>query len=83
MPLTYLHQFAKWSHSSRNIQVGDIVCVSGEVLQPTKWPLARVEQIHLGPDGKDCVVNLKTSKGMYTCPVVKSVPLIAQGDNPE
>ena len=77
----YLQQFAKWSRSSPNIKVGDIVCVRGEVSQPTKWPLARIEQIHPGPDGKVRVVTLRTSKGTYTPPVIKIVPLVTQSDN--
>ena len=44
--LTNLQLFAKWSHSSPNLKVGDIVRVRGEVLQPTKWPLTRIKQIH-------------------------------------
>ena len=43
--LTNLEQFAKWSHASLNIKVDDIVCVRGEAFQPTKWPLASIEQI--------------------------------------
>ena len=77
-----LQQFAKWSHSSPNLKVGDIVCVRGEVLQPIKWPLARIKQVYLGPDRKVHVVTLRTSKGTYTRPVVKIVPLVAQSDDP-
>ena len=59
--LTNLQQSAKWNHSSLNIKVGDIGCVKGEVSQPTKWPLALIEQIYPSPDGKVCVVTLMTS----------------------
>ena len=79
--LTNLQQFAKWSRSSRNIKVGDIVSVRGQVSSPTKWPLTRIKQIYPGPDGKVSVVTLRTSKGKYTRPVVKIVPLVTQIDD--
>ena len=80
--LTNLQKFAKWSRSSPYIKVGDIVCVRGEVLQPTKWSLAQIEQIHPGPDRKVGVITLRTSRGMYPRPIVKIVPLVTKGDKP-
>ena len=35
-----------------NLQVGDVVCVHGEVTSLTKWPLAQIEEVHPGIDGK-------------------------------
>ena len=67
--LTNLQQFAKWSHSSPNIKVGDIMCVKGEVhgvSQPTKWSLAQIEHIHPGLDGNIHAITLRTSKGTYS-----------------
>ena len=43
---------------------------------PTKWPLAIVEKVHPGKDGKVRVVTVCTSKGTDTHPVTKLVPLI-------
>ena len=80
--LINLQQFAKWSRSSPNNKVGDIVCVSGEVSQPTKWPLTQIEQIHPGLDKKVRVITLRISIRTYTRPVVQIVPLIAQSDSP-
>ena len=57
------------------------MCVRGEVSQRTKWPFARIEQIHPGPDEMVHVITLRTSKGTYTGPVVKIVPLITQNDD--
>ena len=45
-------------------------------MAPTRWPLARVIEVHLGQDGKVHVVTIKTVKRVYTRPVVKLVPLV-------
>ena len=71
-----LHKFSKWNIASRNVQVGDVVCVRGKQSAPTKWPLAVGEKVHPGNDGKVWVVTIRTSKGTYTPPVTKIVPLI-------
>ena len=42
---------------------------------PTRWPLARVSEIHPGKDNIVRVVTLKTSTELYTRPVAKVVPL--------
>ena len=49
-------------------------------MAPTKWPLARVVEIHPGRDGKVCVVTVETAKGRYTSPIVKVVPLVYHED---
>ena len=41
-----LHHFAKWHQPSRNIQVGDVLQLENTF--PTKWPLARVIEVHPG-----------------------------------
>ena len=45
-------------------------------MAPTKWPLAKIIRVYLGPDGKNRVVTVRTSKGVYNTPVVKLVPLV-------
>ena len=66
----------KWHLPSCNIKVGDIVCLREEPMAPTKWPLARITEIHPGHDGRVRVVTVKTSKGTYKHPIVKIVPLV-------
>ncbi len=39
----FLRWYAKWNHPSRNLQVGDLVCVHEDGLVPTNWPIARVD----------------------------------------
>ena len=67
--LTSLNKFNKWHHPTRNLRVGDIVVLQENNLVPTKWPLARVTQVHCGRDGLVRVATLKIPKGMYKRPV--------------
>ena len=78
--LSQLSRFTKWSTETPNIKVGDIVCVRNEPTAPTKWPLARIIQVHPGHDGKVRVVTLRPEKGVYKRPIVKLVPLIQSNE---
>ena len=69
-------RLTKWSHPSRNLQVGDLVCVREDTLVPTKWPLARVVSGHPGEDGFVRVATLRTAKGTYKRPVTKIALLL-------
>jgi len=75
--LEYLHtlqQRLKWTTSSRNLQVGDLVLVHA-ASPPFTWPLARISEVHPGHDGVVRAVTLKTQSGTYTRPSVKVFPL--------
>ena len=74
--LTTLNKFYKWSHPTRNVSVGDIVILRDEATFPTKWPIAKVVEIHRGNDNLVRVVTLKTAKGIYKRPIHKIVLLI-------
>ena len=78
--LETLWKFHKWHTPSRDLQIGDIVCLRDEPLAPTKWPLARVVKTHPGNDGKVRVVTVSTTKGRYTRPITKVVPLVYHED---
>ena len=58
------------------MQVGDIVCLKGEQSSPAKWPIARVEKVFPGQDGKVRVVKVRTSMGTYNYPITKIVSLV-------
>ena len=75
-----LLKFSKWHTPSRNLRVGDIVCLRDEPLAPTRWPLARVIEIHPGRDGRTRVVTVRTAKGIYKRPIIKMVPLVCEGN---
>ena len=74
--LKYMCRSSKWYTGTSNFQVGDIVCVREGPIAPTRWPLARVIEVHPGQDGKVRVVTIRTAKGVYTRKVVKLVPLV-------
>lgn len=74
----YLHtlqQRVKWHQSKDNIKIGDVVVIKSDLCKPLQWPLARVHQVHPGPDNHIRVVTLKTSKGFLKRPVNKICPL--------
>ena len=63
--LPALRKHNKWNFPSRNIQVDDIVVLQEDNLVTTKWPLAKVIQVHPGKDGLVRVATVKTSNGIY------------------
>ena len=74
--LISLRRSNKWLFPSRNIQTNDIVVLQDDNLIPTKWPLARVLQVHPGKDGIVRVATVKMSTGMYKRPVSKLALLL-------
>ena len=78
--LTSLNKFNKWHHPARNLRIGDIVVLREDTLAPTKWPLARVIQVHCGRDGLVRVATVKTSKGTYKRPITKLALLLSSDD---
>ena len=80
--LTSLGKIHKWHHPSRNIQVNDIVLLKDDEFVPTtKWPLARVIEVHPGSNSRVRVVTLKTSNGIYKRPIHKLVLLLPTEEN--
>lgn len=74
----YLHtlqQRHKWTHSSPNICVGDLVIVNDPHSPPLNWPLGRVTKTFPGQDNVTRVVQIRTASGLITRPVVKVCPL--------
>ena len=69
-------KFTKLHLSTRNLQIGDLVCMHEDGLVPTKWPLARVVAVHPRKDGLVQVVSVKTPKGTYKRPVTKLALLL-------
>ncbi|GFX02129.1 hypothetical protein TNCV_1750141 [Trichonephila clavipes] len=55
--LTQVQQRRKWQKQRRNLKINDLVLLQEDNLPPFKW------KVHEGPDGKVCVVNLKTPSG--------------------
>ena len=42
--------YNKWHHSTKNLAVGDVVILKEDGTIPTRWPLARVTEVHTGKD---------------------------------
>ncbi len=67
--------------NAQELCVGDIVLVKDQVLFTHSWPLALVTKLHPGSDGCVRTVTIRTSKGIYTRPIVKLVLLVPQAEN--
>ena len=79
--LVALRKCNKWHSRHRNVYIGDIVLVQEDNLIPSKWPLARVTQVHVGPDGVIRVVVIKTAQGTYSMSVNKVVVLLPMNEH--
>jgi hypothetical protein len=71
----------KWIQPSRNLRVGDLVLVIGEVTPRNEWPLGRILETFPGSDGLVRVVRVKTSKNILTRPVAKLCLLVSEDGN--
>ena len=84
--LVTMRRTLKWHYPTRNIQIGDIVILRDEGPIPTKWPMARVVEVHPGKDGHVRVATIKTNTGTYKRPIVKLALLLPsqpqQDDDP-
>lgn len=74
--LVILNKFSKWHYPKRNLAVGDVVVLKEDSILPTKWPLAKVIQVHPGQDGLVRVATVKTENGTYRRPVTKIAALL-------
>jgi len=77
--LQTLQKRQKWTNTTRNIQVGDIVLVKDENLPRNQWPLARVIEVY--PDENDKLVrtvklHIPTSKSSLKRPIHKLCLLV-------
>ena len=73
--MTSLQHRYKWTKETPNIKIGAIVLVKDSNSPPSKWLLARVENVHHGEDGHVRVVTYKSATGTYTRPIAKLIPL--------
>ncbi len=64
--------------SKYEVQVGDAVIVKTDDKNRGKWPLAIVEKVFPGPDGRTRAVQLKTKNGVLERPVQHLYPLELQ-----
>lgn len=73
--ISQLQKRIKWILPKNNLAVGDIVLLMNEESPPFKWPLARVAEVFLGPDGKVRSVRVRTNSGAFIRCISKLCPL--------
>ncbi|XP_011696370.1 PREDICTED: uncharacterized protein LOC105455031 [Wasmannia auropunctata] len=73
--LQTLNARPKWCKKMHNSKVGDLCLIRGELVPPTKWPLARVVDVHPGQDSQVRVVTVKTVTTTIVRPACKIVQL--------
>lgn len=69
--LSMLQQRTKWMKLHDNVRVGQLVLYREDNLPPTKWPLARILEIHPGDDHNTRAVTIKTSTTVLKRPIDK------------
>ena len=78
--LLSLQQRPKWRKERRNLMINDLVVLKDENMQPTKWLMGRVKEVHEGKDGRCRVVTVKTTNGVLKRPITKLVLLLGQDE---
>ena len=73
--LPELQRRVKWTRTSQNLRVGDVVIILDEMTLRNLWPLARVTQVIHGCDGLMRTVKVKTKRTELVRPITKVVLL--------
>ena len=63
------------------IRVGQLVIVHEDNVPPSRWPLARITEIHPGNDGVARVVTIQTSKEKELTRPIAKICLIPELDH--
>ncbi|XP_071582300.1 uncharacterized protein [Temnothorax nylanderi] len=71
-----------WLKADVEVRAGRLCLLRSETTPPTKWPLARIEELFPGDDGQIRVVKVRTAASTLTRPVSKLV-LLPDCDAPE
>ncbi|XP_043947289.2 uncharacterized protein LOC122817906 [Drosophila biarmipes] len=69
--LTTLQQRPKWTASTPNLSIDDVVLVKESNTPPASWHIARVIETYPGKDNLVRAVKLKTPTGEMTRPITK------------
>ncbi|XP_046141661.1 uncharacterized protein LOC123987780 [Osmia bicornis bicornis] len=81
--LQYLQERAKWRGPTDNFAVGQLVLVRDDRYPPSKWPLGRITEVHLGPDGLVRVVTVRTATSILKRHVARLCPLWLDKNSPK
>ncbi|XP_066592980.1 uncharacterized protein [Prorops nasuta] len=80
----YLHtlqQRGKWKTATENLEPGRLVLIKDDHYPPSKWPLGRITETHVGPDGLLRVVTVKTASGLSRRHIARICPLQLPSSN--
>ena len=75
--LQLLQNRQKWTEEKRNLKVGDVVLLKDEGETRSKWPMARVVEVHPSYDGLVRSVTLKVGGSTFKRPIHKTVLLVS------
>ena len=73
--LNTLQTRGKWTRGQPSIKTGDLCLIKNELQPSSRWPLARVMQVHQGTDGPVHVATLKTALSEFNRPIYKIILL--------
>lgn len=62
---------SKWHHPTNIINKGSLILITDERYPPSKWPLARVVNLHPGADCLTRVVTIRTATSTLKSPISK------------
>ncbi|KAL4720233.1 hypothetical protein ACJJTC_001462 [Scirpophaga incertulas] len=75
----YLHSLQtrqKWNRDNNvELREGTVVIIMNDNFPPLSWPLGVIEKLHPSKDGLVRVVSVRTTKGIFTRPVIRLCPL--------
>jgi len=66
-----LQERSKWTQPQRNIQVNDLVLVADDNVPRYKWPLGKVTEVYVGPDGLVRSVQVRCKDSSLKRPITK------------
>ncbi|KAL7291717.1 hypothetical protein TKK_0014506 [Trichogramma kaykai] len=72
----------KWQEKQPDVQPGELVLIIDDLQPPQRWPLARIQEIHPGPDGLVRVVTVRTATTTLRRPIAKIVRLPVRAETP-
>ncbi|XP_073957628.1 uncharacterized protein [Choristoneura fumiferana] len=78
-----LQQRVKWRTRQRDLQLGELVLIKDEALQPLHWRMGRVVKLHPGTDGVPRVADIATARGPIRRALNRICPLRDEEEVPE
>ena len=74
--LNVFRKFYKWHYPRHNLEPGDVVFLCEDGASVNNWPMGRIQEVHPWSDGIVQAVTVKTARGTYKRPIVKTFSLL-------